>query len=63
MFCLGYVHLVDVHSQLQAQNIYIEEQFHLAQQNKFGQSAKEFVGQGELFNEAKETTVTLVILI
>ena len=63
MFCLGYVHLVDVHSQLKAQNIYIEEQFHLAQQNKFSQSAEEFIGQGKLFNEAKENTVSLVILI
>ena len=41
-------------AQLQARNHYLEEQFRLAQQKQFGQSAECFAGQGELFNEAEE---------
>lgn len=37
-------------------NHYLEEQFRLAQQKQFGQSAEGFDAQGDLFDEAEETT-------
>ncbi|CDL82572.1 hypothetical protein [Xenorhabdus cabanillasii] len=33
---------------------FLEEQFRLAQQKRFGASSEAFPGQGELFNEAEE---------
>lgn len=36
--------------------IYLEEQFRLAQQKRFGASCEGHAGQGELFNEAEEIT-------
>ena len=39
--------------QLQSRNTYLEEQFRLAQQKRFGASSEGYPGQGELFNEAE----------
>ena len=39
-----------------ARNAYLEEQFRLAQQKRFGVSSESHPGQGELFNEAEEET-------
>jgi transposase len=39
-----------------ARNDYLEEQFRLAQQKQFGQSTEGFDAQGDLFDEAEETT-------
>lgn len=39
-----------------ARNDYLEEQFRLAQQKQFGQSAEGFDAQGDLFDEVEETT-------
>lgn len=41
-------------AQKDARLAYLLEQFRLAQQKQFGQSAEGFAGQGELFNEAEE---------
>ena len=46
-------------SQANERNQYLLEQFRLAQQKQFGKSAEGFVGQGELFNEAEEVTVSV----
>lgn len=43
-------------AQSEARNQYLEEQFQLAQQKQFGQSAEGFDAQGDLFNEAEDTT-------
>ena len=43
-------------SQVMARNAYLEEQFRLAQQKRFGVSSESHPGQGELFNEAEEET-------
>jgi hypothetical protein len=39
--------------QLQSRNLFLEEQFRLAQQKRFGASSEGPPGQGELFNEAE----------
>ncbi|MDO6721614.1 IS66 family transposase, partial [Psychrosphaera sp. 1_MG-2023] len=43
-------------AQSEARNQYLEEQFRLAQQKQFGQSAEGFDVQGDLFDEAEEAT-------
>lgn len=43
-------------AQAEARNRYLEEQFRLAQQKQFRQSAEGFDAQGDLFNEAEEVT-------
>lgn len=43
-------------AQAEARNLYLEEQFRLAQQKQFGQSAEGFDVQGDLFDEAEEAT-------
>ena len=43
-------------SELESRNVYLEEQFRLAQQKQFGKSAEGHPGQGELFNELEVET-------
>lgn len=43
-------------AQAEARYQYLEEQFRLAQQKQFGQSAEGFDAQGDLFDEAEEAT-------
>ena len=40
-------------AQLQQRNTYLEEQFRLAQQQRFGASSESHPAQGDLFNEAE----------
>lgn len=46
--------LKQIIAQLAQRNHYLEEQFRLAQQKRFGASSEAHPGQGELFNEAEE---------
>ncbi len=43
-------------SELESRNVYLEEQFRLAQQKQFGNSVEGHPGQGELFNELEVET-------
>lgn len=47
---------------LQSRNTYLEEQFRLAQQKRFGASSEGHPGQGELFNEAEELVIIDVLV-
>jgi len=46
--------------ELEAQNHYLLEQFHLAQQKQFGKSSEGNEAQGDLFNEAEQLTDDVV---
>ena len=45
--------LKQIIAQLQARNLFLEEQFRLAQQQRFGASSEAHPAQGDLFNEAE----------
>lgn len=47
------VKLKQIIAQLQARNLFLEEQFRLAQQQRFGASSEGHPAQGDLFNEAE----------
>lgn len=46
-------------SQKDAKIAYLEEQFYLAQQKRFGKSSESHPGQGELFNEAEDIAASV----